>query len=55
MLAYLNITVSVITPVGATNITKRYRLYVSHEAIRVTDDTDVPKVKKRSRKEATEP
>lgn len=55
VLAYLNITVIVITPVGATNITKLYRLYVSHEAIRVTDDTDAPKAMKRSRKEATEP
>ena len=53
VLAHLNITVSVITPVGATDITKRYRLYVSHETIRVVDDTDVKNMKKGNRKGTT--
>lgn len=40
VLAYLFVTVQVLTPVGASEITKRYRLYVSHDRIRVVDDSD---------------
>ena len=39
VLAYLNISVRVIKPVGATDIQKKYRLYVTHKTIGVVDDT----------------
>jgi hypothetical protein len=39
VLAYLNVTVTVISPVYLKRITKRYRLYVRHDNIKVVDDT----------------
>ena len=40
VLAYLRITVAVISPLGRAEIKKSYRLYVRHDSIRITDDSD---------------
>jgi hypothetical protein len=50
VLAHLHITVTVISPPGARDILRRYRLFVRHDSISVIDDTE-PKPKRKPKSE----